>query len=258
MAAAPDDAPRTRLSRWTLARVFGRSLFILAGFNPRTMQALGFSYALYPALARLYPDRAERRAAIERHLGLFNTHPYFAAAILGATTRVEERIAAGLAPARSATMFQDALAAPLAAIGDAFFWSALRPACALLAALTAPSLGLWSLLVFLGLYNAVHLPTRVWLFVAGYRRPAGLVQAIARVRFPAGTQLVKWAAAILAGAVAAEVALVAGRLAGPLWFAGAGAATLLTLLVSDRSGPYLVAYAALALPLAVALLLSLT
>jgi hypothetical protein len=71
-------------------------------------------------------------------------------------------------------------------------------------------LGLGSVFVFLGLYNAVHIATRVWLFVVGYQRAEGVVEAVARARFSSGTPMLKACAAALAGALAARGVVVAG------------------------------------------------
>ena len=49
-----------RASLVALLRVFFRSLFLQAAWNPRGMQNLGFADAMEPALADLYPDRAVR------------------------------------------------------------------------------------------------------------------------------------------------------------------------------------------------------
>lgn len=252
--SAPDEQ-RRRLPARVLLEVFARSFALQAGFNPRAMQGLGWAYALYPAIRTLYPKGEARTAAVKRHLGLFNTHPYFAAAILGGSVRIEERIAAGLAEPGAALSFRDALAPPLAAIGDAFFWNALRPACALLAALTAPTLGLGAVAVFLVLYNAVHLWVRIWLFTVGYRQAERLVESVGQARFPVGTLFLRRAAAALAGAVTAQLAILVGRQGGPLAFAGAGAAALACVLLATRTDAYLLAYAALALAVAGGLLL---
>jgi len=159
-----------RVSTGTLARAFFRSLFLQAAWNPRGMQNVGFADAIAPALEELYPDPAERAKAAARHLEFFNCHPYLAAAILGGAIRLEERVAAGEAPPESVSRFKTTLGPPFAALGDGFFWLALRPVAALAAAVTEPFLGLGCVLVFLGLYNAVHLPVRVWLFATGYSR----------------------------------------------------------------------------------------
>ncbi len=157
-----------RVSAATLARVFWRSLFLQASWNPRGMQNVGFAYAIAPALTDLYPDPAERARAAARHLEFFNCHPYMAAAILGGAVRLEERVANGEATPQSVSAFKSALGPPFAALGDGFFWLALRPTAALAAAATEPFLGMGCVLVFLALYNSVHLLTRIWLFTTGY------------------------------------------------------------------------------------------
>ncbi len=53
------------------------------------MQSLGFAYAMEPALRRLHGTGEECRRALGRHLEFFNTHPFLAAAVLGAAVRLE-------------------------------------------------------------------------------------------------------------------------------------------------------------------------
>src|SRR5438105_9121879 len=122
MRAPPAEA--RAVSRLTLWRVFWRSLFLQASWNPRGMQNIGFADAIGPALDELYPDRAARARAGERHLEFFNCHPYLAAPILGGAVRLEEKVAQGqLAPERVSS-FKSALGPPFAALGDGFFWLA--------------------------------------------------------------------------------------------------------------------------------------
>ena len=116
-----------RLPRATLARVFWRCLFLQAAWNRRGMQNLGFAYAIDPALRRLYPEEGARVDALRRHLGFFNCHPYMAAAIVGGAIHHEEKVAAGEEPGAQPLMYKQTLQGPLAAIGDGFFWTALRP-----------------------------------------------------------------------------------------------------------------------------------
>ena len=193
-----------------LARVFVRSLFLQAAWNPRGMQNLGFADAISPALDELYPDERQRAQALVRHLEFFNCHPYLAAAILGGAIRLEERVARGEAAEDSVSAFKRALGPAFAALGDGFFWLALRPAAALAAAITEPHLGLWCIAVFLGLYNGLHVGTRVWLFVSGYRRGEGIVQVVGRAHLASGTGLLKACAAVLAGAIAVRSVIAAG------------------------------------------------
>ena len=219
----------------------------MSGFNPRTMQGLGCAYALTPALKALHRrDEAGLEAALSRHLGFFNTHPYFSAAIVGALVRLEERVASGLIEPGRVAQLREALCAPLAAIGDAFFWNAWRPACALVAVLASPCIGLWSIGLFLALYNVVHLALRVWLFTSGYRHAEGVVAVIGRARFPVRTLWLRRGDAALAGATAGLAAMKAHALGGAAgWSLVAGLASALVL--APRVGLYaLAALAALA------------
>src|SRR5207245_8155786 len=126
-------------------------------WKPRGIQIRGSADAMTPALAELYPDPVERAKAVARHLEFFNCHPYLAAAILGGAVRLEERVANGEAPPQIVSSFKSALGPPFAALGDGFFWLALRPVAALAAAATQPFLGMGCVLVFLVLSPAGHL-----------------------------------------------------------------------------------------------------
>ena len=207
---APLPTTARRVSGLGLLRVFWRSLFLQAAWNPRGMQNIGFADAIEPALDELYPDPALRAQAAARHLEFFNCHPYLAAAILGGAVRLEERVVSGEAKAGSVSSFKSALGPPFAALGDGFFWLALRPTAALLAAATEPFLGLGCVAVFLGLYNTVHLAARVWLFVAGYRQAEGVVESVGKAHLSSGTPLLKACGAALAGALAARSVLATG------------------------------------------------
>jgi PTS system mannose-specific IID component len=239
-----------RVSTPALARVFLRSLFLQAAWNPRGMQNLGFAHAITPALAELYPDTAERAKAVARHLEFFNCHPYLAAAILGGAVRLEERVAGGEAPPDSVSSFKNALGPPFAALGDGFFWLALRPVAALAAAATEPFLGLGCVFVFLLLYNAVHLPARVWLFATGYARGEGVVDAVARAHMASGTPLLKACGAALAGALAARGILVAGIPGRPFHALLVASTMVLAWAILPRLGATRAVYVGLLLGLA--------
>ncbi len=239
-----------RVSALALLRVFWRSLFLQAAWNPRGMQNLGFAFAMEPALRELYPDPAARARAAERHLEFFNCHPYLAAAIVGGAVRLEQDVARGAAEPRAVSAFKAALGPPFAALGDGFFWLALRPAAALIAAVSEPYLGLWSVLLFLALYDGVHLAARAWLFFAGYRRGEGIVSAVSHAHLPQSIGLLKGSAAILAGVVAGRAVVVAGLPHRP-WHAVLIAVLIVAMAaLLPRIGLTLALYTALALGLA--------
>jgi PTS system mannose-specific IID component len=194
--------------------VFWRSLFVQAAWNRRGMQNLGFAYAIDPALRALYPEPARRDAALRRHLGFFNCHPYMAAAIVGGAIHHEERVAAGEEPEPLPNQFKSTLQGPLAAIGDGFFWTALRPFFGALAALGALLFGGKAIVAALATYNVVHLALRAGLFHAGYAHGDALVPLVARLSLPRAADRLRSAAAALCGCAAAVVALRGGAFAG--------------------------------------------
>src|SRR3989338_860771 len=105
-------------------RMFFRSFFIQAGWNYERFQNLGFAFSMQPALEKIYPDREKLKAALLRHLQLFNTQPYMASFVLGNMAGLEERAAAGPeARLKSLPGVKQALASSYASIGDNIFWS---------------------------------------------------------------------------------------------------------------------------------------
>jgi len=248
-----EGAPR--VPPGALARSFWRSLFLQAAWNRRGMQNLGFAYAIFPALAALYPDKAARREALSRHLGFFNCHPYAAAAILGGTIHHEEKVAAGLEPPQAAVAYKATLQGPLAAIGDGFFWTALRPLFGALAAVGTLLFGWPGLVLALTIYNAIHLVLRIGFFRTGYRRGADVVGVIARLSLPALAERLRLAGAGVCGAAAALVAARADQVprSGALYAAALVAA--LGYFALARGAPlFLAAYAAVAVGVGLALL----
>jgi PTS system mannose-specific IID component len=233
----------------TLVRVYLRSFFLQAGWNPEGMQNLGFCYAITPALDALYPDEPRRRRALERHLEFFNCHPYLAAAILGATIFQETRVASGELPPEAPSQMKRALGPPFAALGDGFFWLALRPAAALVAALTVPALGLGSIFVFLGLYNTVHLIARVALFAGGVQRGPNVIGLVKQLQMAAGTNLLKAAAAVMAGALAGHAVLAAALPWRPLHALLVGSVIVVATFLLPKARPLFVLYLALLLGL---------
>ncbi len=237
------------LSRGVLWRVFLRSLFLQASWNPQGMQNLGLAYALYPALRELYPEPAAQQEAVSRHLTFFNTHPYVAAAIVGGVLYHEQRIARGEDRPARVGLFKAALMGPLAALGDGFFWLSLKPAVGALCAALVPVLGAWSALLFVILFNAVHLTLRARLYKLGLTQGDRLVEGLAKANLPARGARLREVAAANAGGIAAWLAIAfgsheGGRLApylaaGCLLLGGFG-----YWLVSKRVPKYAVLYLA--------------
>jgi len=133
------------------------------------MQNVGFAYAILPALLEIWAGQPEEaQKSVKRHLEFFNTHPVMGAVVLGAGVRFEEKAAAGEGNPADVGAFKMGLMGSLGAIGDAFFWGALRPmasvAGVLLALLFHPLVGIAAMLI---LYNAPQLAIRRAGFQAG-------------------------------------------------------------------------------------------
>ncbi|HEX8433959.1 PTS system mannose/fructose/sorbose family transporter subunit IID [Archangium sp.] len=237
------------LTRGVLLRVFLRSLFLQASWNPQGMQNLGLAYALYPALERLYPEQQALETAVRRHLVFFNTHPYVAAAIVGGVLYHEQRIARGEEPPDKVVAFKAALMGPLAALGDGFFWLSLKPATGAVCAALVPVLAAWAALLFLFLYNLVHLTLRARLYLLGLSLGDRLVEAVARANLPTRGAKLRAVGAACAGGLAAWLAVTFGSNAGgrfaPLLSAGCLALGVVSyLLVARRVPNYVVLYLA--------------
>lgn len=185
-------------------KIFFSSLFIQSSFNYRGMQNLGFAFSLLP-LARLMEDDKERLAALlTRHLQLFNTHPYLSAPIIGSVVHMEAQ-EADKAGGAAAVNLKNALMGPYAAIGDSFFWGALKPLAAVFSVLLALNQYLPASLALLFLYNPVHLWVRVQGFMEGYHRGKEGIYFIRYLELPRLTGWVRWFSLSGLGAIAAMI-----------------------------------------------------
>jgi mannose/fructose/N-acetylgalactosamine-specific phosphotransferase system component IID/mannose/fructose/N-acetylgalactosamine-specific phosphotransferase system component IIC len=114
-AAAEEPAADPRLTKQDLRRAFRRYFWSSQiSWNYERMQALGFAYSMEPVLRRLYPEKADYVAGLQRHLQFFNTSVLVGGPlILGSSVALEE---AGTP--KSAASTKVALMGPMAGIGD--------------------------------------------------------------------------------------------------------------------------------------------
>lgn len=174
-----------------LLGVLRRSFLIQASWSFERMQSLGFAYALEPVLRKLYPDPIEYESRLKLHLDYFNTQPYLAAFILGAVVRLEQDRANGLNAATDIQGFKASLMAPLGALGDSFFWGSLKPLAVVVAAALIITGSWWAPLLFLAIYNSVHIGLRAGVLFRGYRSGGDAVDLMSRYRFTYGARVFK-------------------------------------------------------------------
>ena len=172
-----------KLPAKTLAQTLLRSFLLQASWNFERLQSLGALYVLVPGLRYLYRGD-ELVEAYRRHLEYFNTHPYMASPVLGATLALEEARKNGNKVPLGVQEFKSMIMAPYAAMGDALFWGALRPLAACFALFFAVKGSLWAPVVFLILFNVPHLWLRIGGFLYGYNSGLKVVDFLQRRSLP--------------------------------------------------------------------------
>jgi len=108
-----------------LLRCLLRSYMVGANFNTRGMQNIGLVFALDPALQAIHRDPEALVAARSRHLGHYNTHPFWTPLLLGIILSLELNIAKGRLPAQALSGALTTATYTLSAIGDSVFGGAV-------------------------------------------------------------------------------------------------------------------------------------
>jgi mannose/fructose/N-acetylgalactosamine-specific phosphotransferase system component IID len=152
---------------------------MLASLNSERLMSLGFCFSLSPRIKKVLTTAVQRVDYLRRNLAFFNTHPYFASYILGATLKMEEQSQHGEAvTAAEIERVKTHLSRSLGAIGDSLFWRHIKPVSAMVGVAVSLYHEVVGLVVFLLLFNAPHLFVRIHGLVVGYRRGFELVKTI--------------------------------------------------------------------------------
>jgi mannose PTS system EIID component len=165
------------------------------------MQNLGFAMAVIPVIREWNLPAKEIAGLLTRHLQMFNTHPYFTGPVLGSVIRLEEESRGG--EVSESIIVKQSLMGPYAAIGDTFFWGALRPFAAIVACVLAYTGYVIAPLVFLLLYTPAHLWVRFKGFIEGYRRGKQGIEFIRAMDLPQLAIRIRWVCLIVLGSSAA-------------------------------------------------------
>lgn len=168
---------------------------------------MGFAFSLVPVLKKLYPDRAEFESRLLAHQSYFNTQPYLAAFILGAVARLEEERASGRKSDEDISAVKDALMAPLGALGDSFFWGALKPMSAAIAAGLLLTGSLLAPILYLVIYNMVHLSIRAGVLWLGYKSEGDTSAFVARYNFSAAARVFKAVSLSVLGSIVGMITI---------------------------------------------------
>jgi PTS system mannose-specific IID component len=98
-------------------------------YNYERLQAMGFTFALIPAIKKLYDKVEDQIAALKRHMVFFNTEPsHIGISILGMVLAMEEKKAnGGDISDEDINAVKIGLMGPLAGVGDSWFQGIVFP-----------------------------------------------------------------------------------------------------------------------------------
>ncbi len=165
--------------RKTLRSMFWNSGLVFAGFNQVKMEGNAFAATMEPAINELYDNEEERRQALKRHNGFFNTHAVMFALIAGLTYALEkEKMTKHTVTDDTIESLKVALMGPTAGIGDAFFFNTLRVIIAGIAIGFATQGNFFGPLLFVLLYGGSQVAARWYLLQLGYSATTSFIDNV--------------------------------------------------------------------------------
>ncbi|MCI2046657.1 MAG: PTS system mannose/fructose/sorbose family transporter subunit IID [Faecalibacterium sp.] len=151
-------------------KLFWRSFPLEGSFNFEKMQALGFAFAMFPAIKRFCKTKEEQAAALKRHTQIFNTTPHISTFLIGLAASMEKKYAENPDKMDPSTInaVKVSLMGPLAGIGDSFFWGTFRVIATGVGISLAQQGSILGPIIFLLMFNIPHLIIRYLCTVWGY------------------------------------------------------------------------------------------
>lgn len=159
-----------KITKSDLKKVFWRSIPYEHSWNYERMGNVGYTYAMYPVLKKLYPDKKDLAKAMKRHLTLYNVTPYICTFPMGISAAMEEANATEENfDTESIGAVKSALMGPLSGIGDAFFWGTLRVIATGIGCTLALKGNILGPILFLLVFNVPHYIIRYLGTFLGYK-----------------------------------------------------------------------------------------
>lgn len=148
-----------KLSKRDITMLGIRSSFLQASFNYERMQAGGFTWAMLPALQKIYGnDKEKLSAAMTDNLEFINTHPNLVGFLMGLMISLEE----GGGTRDAIKGLKLALFGPIAGIGDAIFWFTILPIVAGISCSFASQESVLGPIIFFTTYVVIWVLRIVW------------------------------------------------------------------------------------------------
>lgn len=160
----------SKITKRDINSVFMRAFTINASFNYERQMSQGFVYSMIPVLKKLYPDKEDMKAALQRHGEFFNATPMAAPLVMGIATAMEEQNARdNTFDVNSINAVKASLMGPLSGIGDSVFWGTLRPLAGGIACSLALAGNLLAPILFLLIFNIPNVLCRYYCMHMGYK-----------------------------------------------------------------------------------------
>ncbi|MGL5718139.1 MAG: PTS system mannose/fructose/sorbose family transporter subunit IID [Paraclostridium sp.] len=160
-----DKSEGESLDKKTLNQMAWRSMFLQASFNYERMQAGGWLYSILPGLKKIHKNKKDLSTSMKHNLEFFNCHPFLITFVMGIILSLEQK----KADVQTIRSLRVAAMGPLGGIGDAIFWFTLVPIAAGVGANLALQGSIAGPIVFLLMFNIVHLGLRFWLMHWSYK-----------------------------------------------------------------------------------------
>lgn len=163
------DQPR--LSKWDLLKSFlCWHSFSQSCHNYERMQALGFAHAMIPILTKLYSQKEEIAAGLQRHLQFFNTEPNIGSVVPGIMAALEEQKAQGTQISdETLSSLKTGLMGPLAGVGDTVTQGLVKTILLAVSVDLAAQGSILGPLFFFVCFTAYTLGIGYFMYMQGYR-----------------------------------------------------------------------------------------
>ena len=169
-----DNTKEKVITKKDLNGMVWRSLLLQASFNYERMQAGGWLYSILPGLKKIHKNKEDLSNSMKLHLEFFNVHPFLVTFVQGLVLAMEENKESQ----DSIRGIKIALMGPLGGIGDALCWFTLLPITASIGVSLAKDGNIAGPIVFLLLFNIVHLFLRFFLMHYSYKMGVGAISKL--------------------------------------------------------------------------------
>ena len=170
-----------KITKKDLKRLCLRTLPWEHSWNYERQANVAYCYAMIPILKKLYGDNKEEyKAALKRHLELYNTTPQMVTLPLGISAAMEEERANGIEgyDTSSIVNVKTAMMGPLAAIGDPIFQGSLRVIAATIGIALAMQGNVFGAVLYLLIFNIPQWICRYFLVFKGYELGTSVLEKI--------------------------------------------------------------------------------